>query len=98
MSRAEILDAALEELKRFFPEAGRAKLLKSGILKEARATFSVTPGLDQYRPQQKTGLPGLYLAGDWTQTEWPATMEGRGAQRASGCRIRPGGSHPVHGG
>lgn len=76
MSRAEILEPALEELKRFFPEAGRAKLLKSGILKEARATFSVTPGLDRYRPLQRTDLPGLYLAGDWTRTEWPATMEG----------------------
>jgi squalene-associated FAD-dependent desaturase len=76
LSRAEILEPALEELKRFFPEAGRAKLLKSGILKEARATFSVTPGLDRHRPQQKTNLPGLYLAGDWTQTDWPSTMEG----------------------
>ncbi len=76
LSRAEILELALAELKRFFPEAGRARLLKSGILKEARATFSVTPDLDRYRPDQQTGLPGLYLAGDWTQTEWPATMEG----------------------
>jgi zeta-carotene desaturase len=76
MSRAGILEPALEELKRFFPEAGSARLLKSGILKEARATFSVTPGLDRYRPDQRTDLPGLYLAGDWTQTEWPSTMEG----------------------
>ena len=76
MSRADILEPALAELKRFFPEAGRARLLKSGILKEARATFSVTPGLDQFRPDQQTGIPGLYLAGDWTRTDWPSTMEG----------------------
>lgn len=76
LSRAEILKPALAELERFFPEAGRARLLKSGILKEARATFSVTPGLDRFRPDQKTALPGLYLAGDWTKTEWPSTMEG----------------------
>ena len=89
MSRAQILGPALEELKRFFPEAGRAKLIKSGILKEARATFSVTPGLDQYRPQQKTDLPGLYLAGDWTQTEWPSTMEGaaRSGRLAAGSLV-----------
>ena len=89
MSRAEILEPALEELKRFFPEAGRAKLLKSGILKEARATFSVTPGLDQYRPYQQTDLPGLYLAGDWTQTDWPATMEGaaRSGRLAAGSVV-----------
>ena len=87
MSRQEILQPALEELNRFFPEAGRARLLKSGILKEARATFSVTPGLDQYRPNQQTGLPGLFLAGDWTKTEWPATMEGaaRSGRLAAGA-------------
>ena len=87
MSRQEILQPALEELSRFFPEAGRARLLKSGILKEARATFSVTPGLDQYRPNQQTRLPGLYLAGDWTSTDWPSTMEGaaRSGRLAAGA-------------
>jgi len=76
MSRAEILEPALAELARFFPGVREAKLLKSGILKEARATFSVTPGLDAVRPGQRTGLDGLYLAGDWTATDWPSTMEG----------------------
>jgi uncharacterized protein with NAD-binding domain and iron-sulfur cluster len=50
--------------------------LKSGILKEARATFSVTPGLDVYRPEAETSSAGLFLAGDWTRTGWPSTMEG----------------------
>ena len=50
-------------------------MIKSGVLKEARATFSVTPGLDRYRPAQDAG-GGLYLAGDWTRTGWPSTMEG----------------------
>ena len=76
MSREEILAAALEELAMFFPAVKTARLVKSGVLKEARATFSVTPGLDKYRPSQKMQWPGLYLAGDWTQTEWPSTMEG----------------------
>ena len=76
MSRAEILGPALEELARFFPEVRRARLVKSGILKEARATFSVTPGLDRWRPQQASGIEGLTLAGDWTRTDWPSTMEG----------------------
>jgi len=75
-SREEILAAALEELAMFFPAVKTARLVKSGVLKEARATFSVTPGLDKYRPAQKTQWPGLYLAGDWTRTEWPSTMEG----------------------
>ena len=76
MTREQILTPALAELQRFFPDTARATLLKSGILKEARATFSVTPGLDAHRPSQRTALSGLYLAGDWTATDWPATMEG----------------------
>jgi len=89
MAREEILAPALEELARFFPEVKRAKLLKSGILKEARATFSVTPGLDRYRPAQETAWSGLYLAGDWTATEGPSTMEGavRSGRLAAGAVV-----------
>jgi zeta-carotene desaturase len=89
MSREEILSSALREFETFFPQARKAKLLKSGILKEARATFSVTPGLDVFRPAQKTQWPGLFLAGDWTATEWPATMEGaaRSGRLAAGAVV-----------
>lgn len=76
MGREQILAPAVRELELFFPRVREAKLLKSGVLKEARATFSVAPGLDAFRPQQQTELPGLFLAGDWTATEWPSTMEG----------------------
>ncbi|MGD0799251.1 MAG: hydroxysqualene dehydroxylase HpnE [Acidobacteriaceae bacterium] len=76
LTREQILTPALAELARFFPEARNARLIKSAILKEARATFSVTPGLDASRPAQRTAWPGLYLAGDWTATDWPSTMEG----------------------
>jgi zeta-carotene desaturase len=71
----------------FFPEVKRAKLVKSGVLKEARATFSVVPGLDRFRPGQATEWPGFYLAGDWTATEWPSTMEGavRSGRLAAGA-------------
>jgi squalene-associated FAD-dependent desaturase len=74
-TREEILSSAIEELARFFPSVRSATIVKSGILKEARATFSVFPGLDRFRPSQDLGN-GLYLAGDWTQTGWPSTMEG----------------------
>jgi zeta-carotene desaturase len=92
MSRGEILSPALAELERFFPAVREAKLLKSGILKEARATFSVTPGLDAARPSQATGVPGLFLAGDWTATEWPSTMEGaaRSGNLAAGAVAKNG--------
>ena len=87
MTREEILSSAQRELAMFFPEVKSAKLVKSGVLKEARATFSVAPGLDRFRPSQTTGCPGLFLAGDWTATDWPATMEGgvRSGRLAAGA-------------
>ncbi len=76
LPRGEILQAALEEAKVFFPGMKAATLVKSSVLKEARATFSVAPGMDRFRPSQATPWAGLFLAGDWTRTEWPSTMEG----------------------
>ena len=46
------------------------------IVKEKRATFAATPEQDARRPAAKTGWPNLFLAGDWTQTGLPATIEG----------------------
>ena len=74
--REAILAAALEELPLFFPEVREARLVKSAVLKEARATFSVVPGFDRWRAEQRTESKGLFIAGDWTRTEWPSTMEG----------------------
>ena len=76
MSRQEILDLALRELAEFFPAVRQAELLKAVVIKEVRATFSVTPGVDADRPGPTTAWPRLFLAGDWTATGWPSTMEG----------------------
>jgi len=75
-SREEIIDLCLAEVKHALPKARDAQLLKATVIKEAAATFSPEPGVDRRRPGQATQIPGLYLAGDWTQTGWPATMEG----------------------
>jgi squalene-associated FAD-dependent desaturase len=75
-SREEVLELALNELAEFFPAVKNAKVMKAAVIKEVYATYSVLPGLDQYRPKAKTPWPRLFLAGDWTATEWPATMEG----------------------
>lgn len=64
------------EVKEFFPLAREAHLLHWRVVTEKTATFSVVPGVDAQRPTQATSIPNLYLAGDYTQTEWPATMEG----------------------
>jgi uncharacterized protein with NAD-binding domain and iron-sulfur cluster len=75
-SKSEITKLALEELCEFFPQAKNAKLLKSTVIKEVNATFSPCPGVDAYRPTNETAWPHIFLAGDWTATTWPATMEG----------------------
>jgi zeta-carotene desaturase len=74
--RQEIVDLAMRELAEFFPAAKEAKLVKATVIKEVYATYSILPGLDQYRPQSETQWPRLFLAGDWIATNWPATMEG----------------------
>jgi len=75
-SRAEIIELALAELREFFPGARDAKLVKSTVIKEVHATYSPQPGMDFYRPKPETVWPRVFLAGDWTATGWPATMEG----------------------
>ena len=76
MERQAIIDLALRELALFFPAMQQARLLKAAVVKEVRATYSIVPGLDAFRPQAESGWPGLLLAGDWTATGWPSTMEG----------------------
>jgi uncharacterized protein with NAD-binding domain and iron-sulfur cluster len=76
MQRQEIIDLALRELAQFFPAVASAQLVKAAVVKEVRATYSIRPQLDPIRPIQVSPWAGLFLAGDWTATGWPATMEG----------------------
>jgi squalene-associated FAD-dependent desaturase len=76
MPRQEIIDLCLKEVRQALPAAREANLLKATVIKEAAATFSPQPGVDRWRPGQQTHVPNLFLAGDWTATGWPATMEG----------------------
>ncbi len=75
-SRNEIVDLALGEVREFFPIARQANLVKATVIKEVNATYSPRPGIDAYRPGAITEWPRVFLAGDWTATGWPATMEG----------------------
>jgi zeta-carotene desaturase len=77
--KQECLDIFQKQLRDLIPQARDAKLLRGVIVIEKRATFSPLPGVDRLRPNQSPpvdGIAGLYLAGDYTQTGWPATMEG----------------------
>ena len=76
MPRQEIIDLAVRELAEFFPAVKEARLEKAQVIKEVRATFSARPGLEALRPVSRTHLKNLFLAGDWTRSGWPATMEG----------------------
>ena len=75
-SKTEIVEMAAKELKEFFPGARDATLVKSTVIKEVHATYSPGPGVDEFRPKAATAWPRVFLAGDYTATGWPATMEG----------------------
>jgi len=74
--KGEIVQLALEELKEFVPQARNATLVKSTVIKEVHATYSPAPGVDELRPPAATAWAHVFLAGDYTATGWPATMEG----------------------
>jgi squalene-associated FAD-dependent desaturase len=76
MSRAEVIALAVRELGEFFPEVKSATLERAHVVKEVRATFSAKPGMEVQRPPARTQFGNLFLAGDWTRSGWPATMEG----------------------
>jgi squalene-associated FAD-dependent desaturase len=75
LSRDEAIKQALSELAEFFPAVKEAKLEKVALVKEVRATFGVPPGIDAARPKSVSPWPHCFLAGDWTATGWPSTME-----------------------
>ncbi len=74
--KATIRDAVLDDLVRIWPATREARLLRWWVVTEHGATFAVRPGVDRLRPPQRTPVDGFFLAGDWTRTGWPATMEG----------------------
>jgi squalene-associated FAD-dependent desaturase len=76
LSQQEIIDICCRELSDLLPRAQGAQLRRAVVIRENSATFSPAPGCDQWRPSQRTMIRNLFLAGDWTKTGWPATMEG----------------------
>lgn len=76
MERQEVIRLAARELAEFLPLAREARIEKAHVVKEVRATFSATPEIEALRPGTATRFRNFFLAGDWTRTGWPATMEG----------------------
>ncbi|WP_255950420.1 hydroxysqualene dehydroxylase HpnE [Streptomyces odontomachi] len=87
----------LPELEKLLPAARDARVRDFFVTRERTATFAPTPGVGALRPGARTEAPGLYLAGAWTATGWPATMEGAVRSGTSAARAaltalgRPGG-------
>jgi squalene-associated FAD-dependent desaturase len=97
MPRADVIALAVRELAEFFPAVADAKLERAHVIKELRATFSARPGVEELRPGTVTAAENIFLAGDWTRSGWPATMEGavrsgyiaaEAVTRAAGTPIR----------
>ena len=75
MTEDELRDLAEAELRAVLPETASSSMTYFRVVKQPQATFRCLPGMQDHRPAQSTAVPGLFLAGDWTQTGWPATME-----------------------
>ncbi|MGD0589365.1 MAG: hydroxysqualene dehydroxylase HpnE [Bacteroidota bacterium] len=76
LSKQELIAIAMEDLRRVLPKAKNANIVHSVVIKEKRATFSPSPGLEAMHPLAVTTFSNLFLAGDWTATGYPATIEG----------------------
>ena len=95
---ATLRERYVPALERLLPAARTAEVLDFTATREPRATFRAVPGTARLRPGPRTALPGLYLAGAWTNTCWPATMEsavrsGVAAARAAGSDLVQGHTH-----
>lgn len=83
----ELTTATVTALAELLPPVAGARLVTSMVTKERRATFRATPGTAAIRPAARTGRPGLALAGAWTSTGWPATMEGAVRSGRTAARV-----------
>jgi len=90
LGQAETIAAVTEELAAVWPVVRAARLIHSRLVTEHRAVLSMRPGVDRLRPEQQSPIENLFLAGDWTRTGWPSTMEGavRSGYRAAECVLR----------
>ncbi|OCW86715.1 desaturase [Nocardia farcinica] len=75
-TNAEITEIQMDMLRRYFPQAADAEVVHSHVVRMPKSTFAQRPGTAGLRPDQRTEVHGLALAGDWTRTDWTTTMEG----------------------
>ncbi|MEM7228943.1 MAG: hydroxysqualene dehydroxylase HpnE [Planctomycetota bacterium] len=97
LDEATIIDRVADDIRNAYPAIGDARPTAGRAIKEKRATFAPVPGVDAFRPDvapmSGAGISNLYIAGDWTNTGWPATMEGAvrsGYAAAAACSAHGG--------
>jgi uncharacterized protein with NAD-binding domain and iron-sulfur cluster len=95
--RDDVVQEIVAELGALFPRAREAKLLASRVVTDPLAVFTPSPEFEAIRPAQRSDIPGLYLAGDWTRTGWPATMESavRSGRLAASAALQDLGRGPL---
>jgi squalene-associated FAD-dependent desaturase len=76
ISSKELAEKCFNELKHAFPELSRLSILHSKVIRDRKATFIADPATERIRPNNSTPLANLFVAGDWTDTDLPATIEG----------------------
>jgi squalene-associated FAD-dependent desaturase len=90
-----VLAAAAEAaLRRYFPAMADAQVTRSLVMREGEATFVSDPGVEDLRPGNTTPIPGLFLAGDWTDTGLPATIEGAVRSGLAAARLARAAHRP----
>jgi len=89
---AELVAGAEAALRRYFPAMGEARVLRSLVMREPEATFASDPEAEARRPGPTTPVRGLVLAGDWTATGLPATIEGAVRSGREAARVLEGGA------
>jgi squalene-associated FAD-dependent desaturase len=87
LSRDELARRMQDEIAHLFPEARAARVERVAVVKEPEATFGQGPGQAGRRPGATTPVPGVYLAGTWTATGWPATMESAARSGITAVRL-----------
>lgn len=92
---ARIRERILPALAALLPAARRAAVLDFFVTREPHATFRPAPGTAALRPPAHTDAPGLFLAGAWTDTGWPATMEGAVRSGETAATLASAGSVPA---
>lgn len=90
-SNQEIVDIQMDMIRRYYPQARDAQVVHSHIVRMPNSTYRQRPGTFGVRPPQKTQVPRLAIAGDWTRTDWTTTMEGacQSAARAVEAVLAP---------